>query len=102
MTISKMIRETYVANLPYVDGFKVCVNVPNCKRLKYDLCIDLNESDLVLKVLAYKSLTVPVYLASEHKDYNNRHVLYERLESIRSSILRLREEENVTRRVSKD
>lgn len=86
-----MIRETYIANLPYVGGFKVYVSTPNRRRYGCDICIDLDESKLVLKAVAYRSLTVPIYLAAECEDYSARHMLARKLESMRNNILRSRE-----------
>lgn len=84
----RMIIETYTDNLPFVRGFKVFIGED---RADCNMCINPAENNLVLKTVAYESLTTPVYLAANVEDYSIRHALAERLEKIRSGILKERQ-----------
>lgn len=105
---SKMIRETYTENLPYVEGFIISLSKSRGKHNIYDLYLDpeLVELELASRIrgrferlngwLVKKSLTTPIYLSADIRDYGVRHALAEKLERIRDKILE--EERDAARR----
>lgn len=86
-----MIIETYMENLPYVRGFKVSVG-------KFDpgsnMHINLKETDIVLKAIAFKSLEEPVFISADRKNYSARHILAKKLQKVRNKILEGRQKCN--------
>lgn len=124
----KMVRETYIGNLPFIEGFKVLVDrsrkvdtnlfdlhalelAPSLETVKEYLdsgdrkelvrkaFIEINtkKAGIILKMLAKKSLTIPVYLVSDGTYYNTRHMVAEMLGCIRRDMLR--ETQNAARKL---